>query len=62
MYSGQTKKLLFTTNKSRKEEHIEYVSIDFSNNGLQQILDDFISKGIQSVLVEGGSINTSTFY
>jgi diaminohydroxyphosphoribosylaminopyrimidine deaminase/5-amino-6-(5-phosphoribosylamino)uracil reductase len=53
--------IVFTTNKSRKEEHIEYVSIDFSTNGLKQILDALFQRGIQSVLVEGGSTTLQHF-
>jgi diaminohydroxyphosphoribosylaminopyrimidine deaminase/5-amino-6-(5-phosphoribosylamino)uracil reductase len=52
---------VFTSNKSRTEKHIEYVSIDFSENGLQQILNFLYYKGIQSVIVEGGSKTLQSF-
>lgn len=53
--------IVFTANKSRTEDHIEYVNIDFSTNGLQQILKILHQKGIQSIMVEGGSITLQHF-
>jgi diaminohydroxyphosphoribosylaminopyrimidine deaminase/5-amino-6-(5-phosphoribosylamino)uracil reductase len=50
-----------TENKSRTEDHIEYGAIDFSANGLQQILQTLFQKGIQSMIVEGGSITLQHF-
>ena len=47
--------IVYTNNHSRIDEHIHYVSIDFSGNGLKQILSDLHFKNIQSVLVEGGA-------
>jgi diaminohydroxyphosphoribosylaminopyrimidine deaminase/5-amino-6-(5-phosphoribosylamino)uracil reductase len=52
---------VFTANKSRTEDHIQYVAIDFSSNGLQQILKALFQKGIQSMIVEGGSITLQHF-
>ena len=55
LFSPAQKVIVFTSNKSRTVNHIEYVSIDFSENGLQQILNFLFQKGIHSVIVEGGS-------
>ena len=61
LFSPAQKVIVFTSNKSRAEKHIEYVSIDFSENGLQQILNFLHHKGIQSVIVEGGSKTLQSF-
>ena len=61
VFNPDQKVIVFTANKSRTEAHIEYVAIDFSVNGLQQILSTLFQKGIQSVLVEGGSITLQHF-
>ena len=55
LFNPDQKVIVFTGNKSRKEDNIEYVTIDFSTNGLEQILKTLFQKGIQSVMVEGGS-------
>ena len=55
------KVVVFTSNKSRRQKHIEYVTIDFSENGLQQILNFLFLKEIQSVIVEGGSTTLQHF-
>ncbi len=61
VFNPDQKVIVFTANKSRTEAHIEYVAIDFSSNGLQQILSALFQKGIQSILVEGGSITLQHF-
>ena len=61
VFNPDQKVIVFTANKSRTEAHIEYVAIDFSANGLQQILSTLLQKGIQSMLVEGGSITLQHF-
>ena len=61
VFNPDQKVIVFTANKSRTEAHIEYVAIDFSANGLQQILSTLFQKGIQSILVEGGSITLQHF-
>ena len=55
MFAADQKVIVYTKNHSRVDEHINYVSIDFSGNGLEQILSDLYHKNIQSVLVEGGA-------
>jgi len=61
LFNPDQKVIVFTENKSRTEDHIEYVAIDFSANGLQQILQTLFQKGIQSMIVEGGSITLQHF-
>jgi len=61
LFNSDQKVIVFTANKSRIEGHIEYVSIDFSSNGLQKILNILFQKGIQSIMVEGGSITLQHF-
>lgn len=55
LFNPDQKVIVFTANKSRTEDNVEYVTIDFMANGLQQILKTLFQKGIQSVMVEGGS-------
>ena len=55
LFAADQKVIVYTNNHSRVDEHINYLSIDFSNNGLEQILSDLYLKNIQSVLVEGGA-------
>ena len=61
LFNQDQKVVVFTANKSRTEGHIEYVAIDFSANGLQQILSTLFQKGIQSIMVEGGSMTLQNF-
>ena len=61
VFNADQKVIVFTKNKSRIEGHIEYLSVDFSENGLQQILNILFQKGIQSIIVEGGSITIQHF-
>ena len=61
LFNPDQKVIVFTANKSRTEDHIQYVAIDFSANGLQQILKTLFQKGIQSMIVEGGSITLQHF-
>ena len=61
VFNPDQKVIVFTANKSRTEDHIQYVAIDFSANGLQQILKALFQKGIQSMIVEGGSITLQHF-
>lgn len=55
LFAADQKVIVYTNNHSRIDEHIYYVSIDFSGNVLKQILSDLHLKNIQSVLVEGGT-------
>ena len=61
LFTHGQKVIVFTSNKSRREKHIEYVTIDFSENGLQQILNFLFLKEIQSVIIEGGSTTLQHF-
>jgi diaminohydroxyphosphoribosylaminopyrimidine deaminase/5-amino-6-(5-phosphoribosylamino)uracil reductase len=61
VFNHDQKVIVFTAKKSRTEDHIEYVSIDFTANGLQKILKILFQKGIQSMMVEGGSITLQHF-
>ena len=61
LFNPDQKVVVFTANESRTEDHVEYVTIDFSENGLDQILSTLSQKGIQSVMIEGGSITLQHF-
>lgn len=61
LFNPDQKVVVFTANESRTEDHVEYVAIDFSDNGLDQMLSTLCQKGIQSVMIEGGSITLQHF-
>ena len=61
VFNPDQKVIVFTANKNRIEGHVEYVFIDFSKNGLDQILKILFQKRIQSIIVEGGSITLQYF-
>ena len=47
--------------KKKNQQNLEYVSLDFSENILNQVLTDLYDKNILSVIVEGGSILINAF-
>jgi len=61
LFKPDQKIIVFNANRSQTEGHIEYISVDFSTHGLQQIVEALFQKGIQSVLVEGGSTTLQHF-
>ena len=61
VFNPDQKVIVFTANKNRIEGHVEYVFIDFSENGLDQILKILFQKRVQSIIVEGGSITLQYF-
>ncbi|MCL3779823.1 bifunctional diaminohydroxyphosphoribosylaminopyrimidine deaminase/5-amino-6-(5-phosphoribosylamino)uracil reductase RibD [Prolixibacteraceae bacterium JC049] len=47
--------LVFTQETVPSKKNLEYVSINFANNILSQVLSELYQRNIQSVIVEGGS-------
>lgn len=51
---GSTPTIVFTNKALESNNNIEFVKIDFRKDTLKQVLDILHSKGIQSLIVEGG--------
>jgi diaminohydroxyphosphoribosylaminopyrimidine deaminase/5-amino-6-(5-phosphoribosylamino)uracil reductase len=49
------KTIIFTEEEKTSSENLEYISIDFSGQLIQQILQILYKKNIQSVIIEGGT-------
>lgn len=47
--------IIFTCETKTSETNLEYVTIDFENNMMEQILSELHNRNIQSVIVEGGT-------
>jgi len=66
IFDGTTPTLIlvdqyFQTNKHWEKENVEFIYIDFSIGAAKQTLEVLYSKGIQSLLVEGGRMVLQTF-
>ena len=55
IFDGDIPTLIFTEKEYPEERNITYITIDFSNNPLIQIMEELYQRKIQSLLVEGGS-------
>jgi diaminohydroxyphosphoribosylaminopyrimidine deaminase / 5-amino-6-(5-phosphoribosylamino)uracil reductase len=49
------KTIVFTEEEKTSSENLEYISIDFSGQLIQQILQILYKKNIQSIIIEGGT-------
>ena len=63
MLSGNEKTIVFTSLSKPYDDSLnnEYITIDFNDNPLQQILYILYKKGIHSLMVEGGSALLQSF-
>lgn len=52
---------IYTQGSSRSDESNHWVHVDFNENVLSQILQDLTSRGLQSVIVEGGKVLLQSF-
>lgn len=53
--------IIFNSKQDRKKYNLEYIKIDFSDKILTQILQILHEKGIQSIIVEGGTRTLNEF-
>jgi len=53
--------LIFTEKNCLSEHNLEFITIDFSVNSLQTILQKLYERNIHSILVEGGAQLLSSF-
>lgn len=61
LMDGSVETLVFTEKKADNRENLTYINIDFSENVIQQILDEMMRRKLHSLLVEGGSNLLSQF-
>ncbi len=55
IYDGVADTLIFTKDAKENNDFANFVTIDFSENILQQVLDELYRRQITSLIVEGGS-------
>ena len=53
--------LVFTEKEQSNSDNLKYITIDFTKNTIQQILDSVYKEGLQSVIIEGGSATLQQF-
>lgn len=61
LFDGSIPTLVFTEKRCNAQTNPEYISIDFQQNILPQIMEQMYAQGLQSLLVEGGSILLQSF-
>lgn len=61
LFDGSTPTLVFTEATQESKSNIEYITIDFQEDILLQIMEILYSRGLQSLLVEGGSLLLQSF-
>lgn len=55
IFDGSVSTLVFTAKEHPNKTNVTYITIDFSRNVLEQIMQELYQRKIQSLLVEGGS-------
>ena len=61
LFDHSTPTFVFTKNKKTEEKNLEYITLDFSNDIIPQILTVLYEKKIQSLIVEGGTTLLQSF-
>lgn len=61
LFDGSTPTLVFTEATQESKVNIEYFKIDFQQDILPQIMENLYARGLQSLLVEGGSLLLQSF-
>ncbi len=61
IFSTDQKTIIYNSEKTAIDQNKIFVTIDFNNNVIKQVLDDLFSKNILSVLVEGGATLLESF-
>lgn len=59
--NGQVPTIIFTLSQKESKENLEYIKITNEQNLLQETLNSLYEKGIQSLIVEGGTKTLQTF-
>ena len=61
LFDGSVPTLVFTGSPHEPAPNIEYIPIDYRQDILPQIMDTLYARGLQSLLVEGGSTLLQSF-
>ena len=61
LLNDETQTIIFTESPQKQKEKTEFISIDFSNPVLPQILGSLYIRSIQSLVVEGGTMLLQSF-
>ncbi len=61
LLDGSVKTLLFTEKEAADRENVEYVAADFSRPVLSQVMHELYSRGLNSLMVEGGAMLLNSF-
>lgn len=61
LFDGSVPTLVFTETAHAPLPHVEYIPVDYRQDILPQIMNELYSRGLQSLLVEGGSILLQSF-
>lgn len=61
VFNNQATTIVFTEKEANSTNFIEYCTLVFSENLIPQILDEAYKKGIQSIIIEGGSQTLQSF-
>jgi diaminohydroxyphosphoribosylaminopyrimidine deaminase / 5-amino-6-(5-phosphoribosylamino)uracil reductase len=61
IFDNQAETLIFNSLKTKNENNLKYYKIDFNNDIVDQILNKLYELGIQSLIVEGGSVTLESF-
>ncbi len=61
LFDGSVPTLVFTETPHKPLPNVEYLSIDYQRDALPQIMETLYKRGLQSLLVEGGSILLQSF-
>ncbi|WP_455585405.1 bifunctional diaminohydroxyphosphoribosylaminopyrimidine deaminase/5-amino-6-(5-phosphoribosylamino)uracil reductase RibD [Bacteroides sp.] len=55
LFEDNVQTIVFTSLKRSKEKSTEYITLDYRQNLLPQIMEELYQRGLQSLLVEGGT-------
>lgn len=61
LFDGSQRTLVFTAQTAENRENVEFISLDFASDVPLQILQALYCRGLQSLLVEGGSTLLQSF-
>lgn len=61
LLDGRVKTLVFTAKEAANRENVEYVTIDFSQPVLPQVLHELYMRKLDSLMVEGGAVLLNAF-
>jgi len=62
LFNGKHKTLVFNSIKTKDDNAVSFVKIDFGSNSINQILGELYNRKIQSVIVEGGRQLIESFF